>query len=220
MIVAAAPLVAAPAGFSSVSAEAVAPVAAAVREPEQEPDRPALVVKPAKPRAGVETAAAISEPAAIREFAPIPMTEIAPPPVVTPPRPAAVAPEAPVVAPVSAPIPPPAAALDERLLVNQTLQRYRTAYEGLDAQSAHAVWPAVNQAALARAFDGLESQSLTFDACDVRVRGESAIAVCQGSARYVPKVGNRQPRTESRVWNFSLRKAGSDWKIDSARAER
>jgi hypothetical protein len=109
---------------------------------------------------------------------------------------------------------------DDNLLVTQALQRYRNAYEGLDARSAHAVWPAVNQAALARAFDGLESQSLTFDACDVRVRGESATVTCQGSARYVPKIGSREPRVEPRVWNFSLHKAGGDWKIDSALAGR
>jgi hypothetical protein len=39
--------------------------------------------------------------------------------------------------------------------------------EGLDARNAQAVWPGVNQAALARAFDGLESQSLTFDQPDL-----------------------------------------------------
>jgi len=153
---------------------------------------------------------------------PIEAPEIVPPPPAVVPAPRVMQ-ESMVIAPVSAPIPPPpppAALADDSLLVKQTLQQYRTAYEGLDAQSAHAVWPAVNQAALARAFDGLESQSLTFDACDVRVRGESAIAICQGSARYVPKIGSRQPRTEPRVWNFSLRKAGADWKIDSARAER
>jgi len=111
-------------------------------------------------------------------------------------------------------------AVDEVGLVKQALQRYRSAYDGLDAQSAQAVYPAVNQAALARAFDGLESQTLTFDACDVQLRGEAAIATCRGSARYVPKIGSREPRTEPRVWNFSLRKAGDDWKIDSARAER
>jgi hypothetical protein len=128
---------------------------------------------------------------------------------------------APAVAALSAPTPPPAApAADDNLLVEQALQRYRTAYGGLDAQSAQAVWPAVNQAALARAFDGLQSQSLTFDACDVRVRGESATATCQGSARYVPKIGSREPRVEPRVWNFSLHKAGGDWKIESARADR
>ena len=49
------------------------------------------------------------------------------------------------------------------MLIKQTLQRYRHAYEGLDAQSARAVYPAVNEAALARAFDGLHSQSLAFD---------------------------------------------------------
>jgi hypothetical protein len=106
------------------------------------------------------------------------------------------------------------------VLVRQVLQRYRKAYEGLDARSAQAVWPAVNEAALARAFDGLESQSLTFDACDVRLRGEAASATCHGSARYVPKIGSREPRMEPRVWNFTLRKAEGDWKIDSARTER
>jgi len=104
--------------------------------------------------------------------------------------------------------------------VKQVLQRYRTAYDGLDARSAQAVFPAVNQAALARAFDGLASQTLTFDACDVQLRGEAAVATCRGSARYVPKIGSREPRVEPRVWNFSLRKTGSDWTIDSARAER
>jgi len=109
---------------------------------------------------------------------------------------------------------------DEVGLVKQTLQRYRSAYDGLDATSAQVVYPAVNQTALARAFDGLESQTLTFDSCDVELRGEAATATCHGSARYVPKVGSREPRTEPRTWNFTLRKTGSDWKIDSARAER
>jgi hypothetical protein len=178
-----------------------------------------------------EIEAVMVEPANVRLTVDPPSTTRAPeePEIVPEPPPAAVpAPrlmgsvqESPVVAPISMPLPPPAAVLaDDNLLVNQALQRYRSAYEGLDAQSAHAVWPAVNQAALARAFDGLESQSLTFDACDVRVRGESATATCQGSARYVPKIGSREPRIESRVWNFSLHKAGDDWKIESARADR
>jgi len=74
--------------------------------------------------------------------------------------------------------------------------------------AAQAVWPAVNETALARAFNGLESQTLTFDDCDVRVSGEAAWATCRGSARYVPKVGSRDPRTESRTWTFTLKKAG------------
>src|SRR4051812_19540321 len=138
------------------------------------------------------------------------------------PEPVALAPPVAMAAvvPVSNPVPPKVEGPDDSVLVKQALQRYRTAYEGLDARSARAVWPAVNEAALARAFDGLESQSLTFEACDVRLRGEAATATCHGSARYVTKIGSRDPRIEPRVWNFTLRKSGSDWKIDSARAER
>jgi tetratricopeptide (TPR) repeat protein len=110
--------------------------------------------------------------------------------------------------------------VDEAALVRQALQRYRVAYDGLDAGSAQAVWPAVNQGALAKAFDGLESQTLTFDECRVQLQNETATAMCRGTTRYVPKVGSREPRTEPRVWNFSLRKNGAEWKIDNARVER
>jgi hypothetical protein len=144
--------------------------------------------------------------------------ETPPPSAAADPAPAAV--ELATVASVSPPVPPGVDAPDDSALVKQALQRYRSAYERLDAQSAQSVWPAVNQAALARAFDGLASQSLTFDACDVRLRGEIAIATCQGSARYVTKIGSGDPHVEPRVWNFTLHKAEGDWKIDSARAER
>jgi hypothetical protein len=105
-------------------------------------------------------------------------------------------------------------------LVRRLLQHYRLAYETLDARSAQAVWPTVNQSVLQRAFDGLLSQQLTFADCDVQVRGETGTAVCRGTARYVPKLGSREARVESRVWSFGLRKAGADWQIDSARTER
>jgi len=203
-----------------------APVDAAPLPRKPEPaalaPEPMPVMQPiAIPRPAVEVASEPFRP-------PSAVTLPAPPPTIAPPRPVQESTVGEVLAapiaprPIAAAIPPKAeaVAVDDRLLVQQTLQRYRSAYEELDAQSAHAVWPAVNQGALARAFNGLESQSLTFEACDVRVRGEAATAICQGTARYVPKVGSREPRTEPRVWNFTLRKAGNDWKIDSARAER
>lgn len=133
---------------------------------------------------------------------------------------AAPAPSVPAAVPADRSVPPTRPVVDDDRLVRDTLQRYRTAYEDLDAHSAQAVWPAVNQAALARAFDGLESQTLIFDACSVQLRGESASATCRGSARYVPKVGSREPRVEPRVWNFTLRKNDGGWKIESARAQR
>jgi hypothetical protein len=150
-------------------------------------------------------------------IAPTPVAAPAPPPpapvpAAAPPPPANTASVAPAA---SMPAPP-----NDELLVKQVLQRYRKAYEGLDAPSAHAVWPAVNEAALARAFGGLQSQSLTFDACDVNVSGVAAAATCRGSARYVPKIGSHDPLVERRTWNFTLRKDGDDWKIESARANR
>lgn len=123
-------------------------------------------------------------------------------------------------APSPSPPPRPAPAIDDEQLVEQTLQRYRWAYESLDAVSAHAVWPAVDQAALARAFDGLTSQALTFQNCDVHVDGTVATAICGGSVRYVPKVGSREPRIEPRQWTFALRKIEAAWQIESARTER
>jgi hypothetical protein len=182
------------------------------------PARAAVVPREAEPPVTLSPAV-LRLPAIAVEPAPVPRA-VAPVPRAA--EPVRALNESIVAVPISnpAPIPPVVETPDDHALVTVALQRYRKAYEGLDAQSAHAVWPAVNQAALARAFDGLESQSLTFDACDVRLRGEAASATCHGSARYVPKVGSRDPHIEPRVWNFTLRKAGSDWKIDTARAER
>ena len=150
------------------------------------------------------------------------------PSAVPPPAPQSTALNAPLTAPiptpvanlVTAPAPIVPAVVNDEVQIKQALQRYRSAYDGLDARLARTVYPAVNEAALARAFDSLESQSLTFDACDVELHGDGATAVCRGSARYVPKIGSREPRTEPRSWTFALRKNGADWKIESARAER
>jgi hypothetical protein len=112
------------------------------------------------------------------------------------------------------------AAVDEQARVQDALRRYQRAYSALDVSAAQAVWPAVDRAALARAFDGLASQTLTFENCDVRVDGNAAAAMCRGTTQYVPKVGSRAPRVEPRRWSFSLTRDASDWKIESARAER
>ena len=101
------------------------------------------------------------------------------------------------------------------------VEKYQAAYDRLDAGLVHDVWPGVNEAALARAFDGLQSQTLTFRACDVQLRGAGATVLCTGSTRYVLKVGSREPRVEPLTWTFTLRKrANDDWQIESARAQR
>ena len=109
---------------------------------------------------------------------------------------------------------------DDSALIRDALQRYQRAYNALDARLAHAVYPGVDEAALQHAFEGLRSQSLEFEACSVDALAQSARAVCRGSARYVPKIGSREPRAERRVWTFRLKKDDGDWRIESAWTDR
>ena len=111
--------------------------------------------------------------------------------------------------------------VDESAQVKALLQKYQAGYERLDAGLVHEVWPGVNEAALARAFGGLESQALDFKTCYIQLHGTTADVLCTGSTRYVPKVGSREPRVEPLSWTFSLRKRpNDDWQIESARADR
>jgi tetratricopeptide (TPR) repeat protein len=128
----------------------------------------------------------------------------------------------PAVAPRVDPSPAaqPAFVGDDPALIRDALQRYRRAYNALDARLAHAVYPGVDETALTHAFDGLRSQSLEFEACSVDSLGASARAVCRGQARYVTKIGSREPRSEPRVWTFRLRKDDGDWTIESAWTNR
>ncbi len=80
-------------------------------------------------------------------------------------------------------------AVSEVARVRSVLAQYERAYSSLDAKAARSVWPTVNEQALARAFNGLESQRLTLGRCGVVVDGETAHASCAGSASWTPKVG-------------------------------
>ncbi len=121
-------------------------------------------------------------------------------------------------APANAPTAPTTPS--DAVQIERALGEYRQAYERLDARGARGVWPGVNERALARAFAGLESQDLNFDRCDVNVGDGSATAVCNGTARYVPKVGSKEPRVEPRRWTFSLRKSANGWEIDNVETGR
>jgi hypothetical protein len=104
---------------------------------------------------------------------------------------------------------------DDSSVVRGVLARYERAYNSLDAGAASEVWPGVDRSALARAFDGLESQRVSLKACDVTVTGPAARAVCSGTAMWVPKIGGGA-KTAARRWNFELRKHGEDWQIERA----
>lgn len=139
----------------------------------------------------------------------------APAPMHTPPLAASVA--EPAVATVT-PGPSPAAPREDAL-VQQTLDRYATAYTRLDAEAAQQVWPSVDRGALARAFGGLALQRVALGDCRIDVQGPVAKAACAGTETWAPKIGARAPQTAARNWTFELVKAGSEWRIVSARVQ-
>jgi hypothetical protein len=121
---------------------------------------------------------------------------------------------------------PPAASMASAVVVpeqgrvEEVLRRYARAYGDLNASAARAVWPTVDEKALTRAFQNLASQDVSFDDCDIDIRGAVANASCRGQASYAPKVGNRERRTEPRTWRFELRRESDGWKIENAEARR
>lgn len=134
------------------------------------------------------------------------------PPAVPAPSPVAV-PETPTATRATGPSVPDEAA--ETTAVRTALNRYRNAFSNLDASGAKAVWPDVDEKTLTRAFSQLEQQVIVFDACNIDVAAARATASCNGRAQFVPKVGSRTPRTESRQWTFTLNRGERDWKIQS-----
>lgn len=109
---------------------------------------------------------------------------------------------------------------DQQMRVQEVLRRYARAYGQLDAGAARAVWPSVDERALARAFQNLSSQQVSFDDCEIDIRGAIANASCRGQASYAPKVGKREPRTEPRTWRFELHRDGDAWTIENVDMRR
>lgn len=125
-----------------------------------------------------------------------------------------VAPPAPDAAPASLGDP----AAEDEAAIGQVLAEYVEAYNRLDAGAASRVWPTVDRRALARAFANLESQGIAFEACELNVDGPDATAACHGRAHYVPKVGDREPISQSRRWTFRLQRGAAGWQIVEAEA--
>jgi hypothetical protein len=99
--------------------------------------------------------------------------------------------------------------------IQMVLTRYASAFSDLDAAAVSQVWPNADSRSLARAFRGLEEQGLAFGNCDIQVTGPSAAASCDGTVRYVTKVGSKDPRTERRRWQFTLGKVRDLWMIQT-----
>jgi hypothetical protein len=167
--------------------------------------------EPVAPAVRIDT----PEPAALPPAIPVATTaplEAAPfVPVPNPPEPSRGRAEAAVTEPVRD-LPPARTVAAPDASVRAILARYESAYSQLDADAAGSVWPAVDRGALARAFDGLASQRVRLGSCDVNVAGETAVAQCNGSATWTPKVGGGT-RTQARQWDFRLKYVAGAWQI-------
>jgi hypothetical protein len=162
------------------------------------------------------TAPAPIEPTVTSQARPFPMSGAvaAAPSELAPSAAAPLAPALPSPA-ASAPVASAPAAPTDRQVIDAVLGRYRSAFNRLDAVGAQAIWPTVDRRALERAFGQLERQNVRFSSCAIDVTGVVASARCSGRTIYVPRVGNRDERSENREWQFSLRKAGDQWNIAS-----
>jgi hypothetical protein len=100
-----------------------------------------------------------------------------------------------------------------RQIIYGVLAEYQDALNRLDVAAVRGIWPSLDAASLERAFTQLERQSVLFDACSVAIIGDGATARCQGSSSYVPRVGRRVERLETRQWRIELQRADATWHI-------
>jgi hypothetical protein len=128
-------------------------------------------------------------------------------------RAARVSPGAPGLA---APVAPAVSASDTNE-IQSLVGRYLNALTNFDVKEAKAVWPRANEAALSRAFTGLDEQRFELSGCDIAVAGRNANASCSGIVRYVPKVGSKTMFVQRRQWRFLLRNSNDRWFIDNVR---
>jgi hypothetical protein len=183
--------------------------------------RPAPSARPAetvKPKPSVEAAPPAPE-AALTAVTPQPLAPQ--PPVVGAPvpieeRPARPAPRAVTSAPAAAAAAPVVVPPSDEQRIRAVLRSYQAAFEQFDPDAVQAVWPSVDAKALGRAFDGLSSQSIVFDRCDVNVAAATARAACHGGVEYVKRVGGGGTQSARRQWIFDLQKsADGAWRIQS-----
>ena len=154
--------------------------------------------------------------------APAPVAALPTPPPAAAPTPAVADTSGATLKPLDSPVPasresPSAGSrAEESARIRLVLLRYESAYNRLDATAASSIWPAVDEAALDRAFKGLLSQRVSLGLCDITVIGDIGGASCVGKARWEPRVGGGV-QTADRHWTFNLRKSGDSWKIEQIR---
>jgi hypothetical protein len=134
-----------------------------------------------------------------------------------PPAPLAEETPVPVASLATAPVAVDAAAND-LAAIDRVLGTYQQSYSSLDAGMVSTIWRGLDTRGLQRAFNGLDSQRMSFEHCDVRVGGDRAKVSCTGVLDYVRKIGQPTPLQKRLSWNFDLQRTGDRWLISGVDA--
>jgi hypothetical protein len=108
----------------------------------------------------------------------------------------------------------PASTPAESAQIEGALGRYRSAVNALDVGAVMEVWPTVNAETLRKAFDQLQAQDVSFERCQIGIKGPRAEAACTGAEFYVPRAGSRTAQVDRRHWRFSLLRVNDEWLIE------
>jgi hypothetical protein len=114
------------------------------------------------------------------------------------------------------PIEPPALPTirERQAQIQSSVNRYRDAYNSMDANAAKAVWPSVNVKQLGDSFARLEKLEYQFQPCTIFFDTGKARATCEGRVRSVAKSDKREVSVPGR-WEFTLKEVNREWVIDS-----
>jgi hypothetical protein len=117
------------------------------------------------------------------------------------------------VAPEPGVVPPAKVFESESAALAAIVKDYELAYDRLDARAAAAVWPSVDERALARAFARLQMQNLEFGDCTFAVSHNEATAQCAGVISYAQRIGDTAPKNERHVWTIEFVRSSGGWRI-------
>ena len=109
----------------------------------------------------------------------------------------------------------PSSVVTATAVIESVLSRYAAAFTARDVAAARAVWPGLNERGLIRAFESVEEQRFDLGECVITATPPRAVASCDGTAEYVPKVGSKRVRSEPRHWTFRLEQQGAGWSIET-----
>ncbi len=92
--------------------------------------------------------------------------------------------------------------------VRRAVRSFEAAWTRMDSSATRAVWPTANAGVLTRTFTELREQRLRLAPCRIERSGARARAVCDGTLRYRPRVGDHSTRVRREKWEFELEQTG------------